>query len=100
MQNFETFEVFSFKGMLAGSQAPQRVVVVLKPLVTLHALRRVECDLAALLGGGLVSPDAGLAIPEAIRCVPLVPLCRLAAGRKPLYVAGSPRLLVHRFLWR
>jgi hypothetical protein len=51
------------------------VAVVLKPLIRLHALRRLEADLAFLLSEGLVSAGAARAIPDQIRYAPRLTHC-------------------------
>ena len=51
------------------NQAPRGAAGVLRALVTLHALRRLEADLGFLLTEGLLPLDTGRAIPGEIRCL-------------------------------
>ena len=51
-------------------QAPRGVAGVLPALVTLHALRRLEADMGALLTEELLTLEAARAIPTEIRFDP------------------------------
>lgn len=62
---------------MRANQAPQSVAGVLRALVTLHALRRLEADMGALLTEGLLTLDTARAIPAEIRCA--APGCSAAA---------------------
>lgn len=52
----------------AVAAAPVAVAGVLRPLVALFALRRLELDAGYLMGEGLLALPAGRAIPGEIRC--------------------------------
>jgi len=70
----------------AVAAAPAAVAGVLRPLVALFALRRLELDAGYLLGEGLLALPAGRAIPGEIRCA-----CR----RPPRALEGVWRQHVH-----
>ena len=51
-------------------EGPAAVAEVLRPLVALYALRRLELDAGWLLSEGLLALSAGRSIPAEIRCAP------------------------------
>ncbi|KAK9829677.1 hypothetical protein WJX72_007299 [[Myrmecia] bisecta] len=60
----------------AVAEAPHSVAVVLRPLATLYALRRLELDLGWFLTEGMLSVALGKAVPGLIRelCKELAPV--------------------------
>ena len=81
-------------------QAPRSIEGVLRALVTLHALRRLEADMGALLTEGLLGLEAARAIPAEIRWgAPLGVLCvasvcvRACPPSPSLVPAGLPPAL-------
>lgn len=60
--------------MFCGAlQAPGAVAGVLRSLVNLHVLRRLEADMGWLLTEGILPLEAARGIPKEIRCFSYAP---------------------------